>query len=666
MREVSATSPWWRDYAIIAAVVAVVQAFQLTVLRHDVSVTGPIIDAFDFHREALRIAASVPPPQYPNFHPPYFQWLLSLVYRVGGAHPENGLYLQALLVLVIACELYALARLWTERRIALGVGLAAAVYGPLLFLSGQLSSAPLDAATALGALLLATRINGAATLQKQAVIGLIGGLAIASRGTVAPFVLLLIVRPWWSSLPTRDRQQRIGAVAAGVFLGLLPVALSNWQRSGHLTFTTMNAGINLWLGNNADMRATTALRPGHRWDYIWAEPARNGALTLLDQTAYFRTKAIEWLTHHPLDALLGLLIKLADTLNGQEVPRNLDPYGPLAHTPLTNLMLWKLPVLRFPFGFVLPFGLLGLARRWNTREARLLAAFVMLNALGIALFLPSGRYRLAIALALLVPAAEGVVALVAWARTNAPPASSSILIAVAIVALAINVMPQLTGPQLASELPMQRAEAARSSERWDDAERELLAIIHEHPDDADAWLLLGEVRSGKGNVQSSVEALEKVTQLAPESANAWQRLATIHLAQGRQKDAIQELEEALRSDPAQMFASAQLAEAAFETGDIQRAVSAGRIAVQVNPDNARGWLSYGAALRDSGDPTASEPVLRHALAMQPRRGVAHYQLALTLMEMARNEEAIKEARETLRLSPQHHGARQILSQLGAQ
>jgi tetratricopeptide (TPR) repeat protein len=645
-----------RDYGFLAAVVFAVQLFQLTVLRHDVSVTGPIIDAFDFHREAARIASGVAPPQYPNFHPPYFPWLLSLVYRAFGSRPENGLYFQSLLVLVITWEVYALARLWGDVRSARWIGLAAALYGPLLFLSGQLTSAPLDAATALGALLLATRFDGTASLRTQLLLGGLGGLAIATRGTIAPFVALLVLRPLFTGLAQEERRDRVGAVLAGVALGLVPVALSNGLRSGIYTPVTMNGGINLWLGNNPEWRATTALRPGHAWDYLWSEPARHGAYRLVEQTAYFRNQALAWMARHPLDALAAFVVKFADALSGLEVPRNLDPYGPLAHTPLTSVLLWQLPFLRFPFGLVLPLAVLGLVRLWPRREARLLAAFVVLNAVGIALFLPSGRYRLAIALALLVPAAEGLRAL--------RDLSQGQTILVGAVALWANVMPQLTGPHLEAELPTQRAEAARASGRWADGERELLAILGKNPNDADAWNLLGEIRDSGGDRAGAAAALTKATELAPDYANAWQHLATIHLDEGRKKEAVEELEAALKSDPGQMFASAQLAETAYESGDLARALSAGRQATLVNPDHPRGWLAYGAALRDSGEAARSEPILRKALAMQPKRAVAHYQLAQTLTVLGRKDEAIKEARETIRLSPTHRGARTILAQLG--
>src|SRR5437868_1803977 len=105
-----------RDRIRLAVLALFVQAYQIFKLGKDPTVTGPIIDAFDFHREAARIASGAAPPQYPNFHPPYFEWLLSVVYRIFGSKPENGLFLQALIVLVLVWEIHALALRWMEER----------------------------------------------------------------------------------------------------------------------------------------------------------------------------------------------------------------------------------------------------------------------------------------------------------------------------------------------------------------------------------------------------------------------------------------------------------------------------------------------------------------------------------------------------------------------
>ena len=486
--------PWKQ----IAAVVVIVQIIQIALLWNDLSVTGPIIDSYDFHSEASRIALGRVPLHQPYFQSPLLPWLLSIVYRILGTSPRNSLFLQAILTVVIAWEVYALARRVLSPKAAVLAGCSVAFYGPLLFFDAQITSAPLDVVTALGMLVLATRLDARSSLRDHAILGVVAGFAIAARGTIAPFALfvalwpLLLNRPRW-----KEGLRPTAVIAGGLVLGLLPVAFANWERSGHFVFTTANVGLNLWIGNNPDIAATTALRPGHAWEHLLFEPARNGALGLFEQSVYLRNKALAWMVHNPVEALKNFALKLGDNFNGLEIPRNLDTYGVLGRTSVTAALLWEIPYFRFPFGLVLPLATLGLAARWKdpTRatQTRLTAAMVLLNALGIILFFPCGRYRLAIDIALIVPAVDG--ALLTWesARHRSLAFRAPILIGVVAVAAWANLAPPFTGPRLAGELRYQRVLTEVAAERWSMADTELKRLIDDNPDNADAWRLLGQV-----------------------------------------------------------------------------------------------------------------------------------------------------------------------------
>ena len=107
----------------------------------------------------------------------------------------------------------------------------------------------------------------------------------------------------------------------------------------------------------------------------------------------------------------------------------------------------------------------------------------------------------------------------------------------------------------------------------------------------------------------------------------------------------------------------QLAEAYYDIDDMKNAIRAGREAVKVNPDHINGWRYLGDALRKSGDPGSAEPILRHAIEMQPEMTSTRYQLALALADLGRNQEATHEAQELLWLSPDHHGAKALIERL---
>jgi tetratricopeptide (TPR) repeat protein len=655
-------------FRLIAGVVLAVQACQVALLWKDPSVSGLTIDAYDFHREAMRIAAGQPAPHVLHFNPPLFPWLLALFYRLLGSQPQSGLLLQSALSLLISWEIFSIGRLLLTPRAALVAGILSALYGPLLFFDAQLLAAPLDAAAALGALLYALRTTGSSGWRSQLLLGVLGGVAIVSRGTIAPFVLFLALRPFFELRPALGKAARQAAVVCGgVFLGLLPVGLSNWVHTQRFSLSTVNAGVNFWIGNNPNVEATTALRPGHAWDRMFSEPARHGALTLEEQSRWFLREALSWILHNPFSAALTFLMKLGDTFNGLAIPRNLDAYGPLAHTPIIDALLWRVPLLRFPFGIVLPLGFYGVWRWWRSgdagqrRAARTLAAFVLLNAFGICLFFPSDRYRLAMELGLLVPAVAGALGL--WQRVRLKrrePIHPGGAIAFLTIALWANLAPQLTGPHLEGDVRTQRALGAMNAGRLDEAADLLQAIVNDFPDNADAWRTLGALRVQQGDEEAALEPLEHAVALAPDYARAWQQMGAIFLDQGRPAGAETSLNMAVEADPAEPYAWIHLTEAYLAQQKYKDAIHAGRQAIIVSPDNVGSWRYLGAALRADGDLKEAEPVLRKAIDLDPNGSAQRYQLALTLVGLGRREEARQEAAEILRLVPDHHGAMTIL------
>jgi cytochrome c-type biogenesis protein CcmH/NrfG len=442
--------------------------------------------------------------------------------------------------------------------------------------------------------------------------------------------------------------------------------VSNALRCGTFSLATSNLGVNLWVGNNPDWVATTAIRPGWRWDLLMSEPARHGVLSPVDASGWLRDRALAWAASDPLGWLGGLAVKLADTFNGLEVPRNLDPYGDLGRTPLTAALLWD-HGLRLPFGLVLPLAVAGLAAWWRmggdqARAARTFAAFALLDALGIALFFPTGRYRLGLALALLVPAASGAVAVADRLRgRGALPWAG--LAAAAVAGLAVNAMPALTGPDLHDEGPIQLALAYESAGRHADARDLLVDEVRRRPDDADAWRLLGQAIAATGDEEGAIAPLRRAVGLAPDFAHAWQHLGGILLNRGRARDAVPPLEKAVEANPGHPLAWVDLASARLRVKDYAGGLAAAREAVRVNPDHPEAWLHLGHALLLTGDPGGAEGPLRRAAAMAPRDPSPRYLLARSLADRARTDEAIAALRDVLARWPGHAASRKLLDRL---
>lgn len=569
----------WR----VAAFAALVQLAQLVALRGDPTVRGPVIDGWTFHLDAARLASGGPSGAGLYWQSPWFVWVLAGLYRVVGADPARGLWLTAGCAVLCAALVHALAaRCGLSRRGALAAGILAALYGPLLFFSAQLVAAPLDAAAALLALLAAMRASPGDAPRRHGLAGLALGFAAAQRGTVWPFALYGLGALWAArtSLGARALGLRVTAYLVGATAAQLPVALGNLRRAGTFTTLTTNAGVNLWIGNNPDLAHTTAVRPGCGWDWLTLTPIRHGVFSSVGRSRWFTAEALRWALEHPGAALLGALKKLSDTLNGLEVARNLDPYGDLARTPLNAALLGR-DGLRVPFGLVLPLAVVGawaLVREGDRRrEGRAVVAFALLNTLGVAAFLPAGRYRLALALALLPAAVLGALRVVAAARRErATPAG--VLVSAAAVGLFANLAPRFTGPDLTQADDVIRAEALLNGGAPTAARETLERALTRSPRDPARWELLARACGAAGDLACADQAMMRAVTLEPRCYDVAARLGALRLSRGDARGAIDAFERSIRVVPMQpstWFGLAAAREAARDTAGAARARSVG-------------------------------------------------------------------------------------------
>ncbi|HYH99037.1 MAG TPA: tetratricopeptide repeat protein, partial [Hyalangium sp.] len=213
--------------------------------------------------------------------------------------------------------------------------------------------------------------------------------------------------------------------------------------TGEWLLISANGGINLWLGNNADVDRSMAVRPGAAWEALVAEPSRHGFHTPASQDRYFTQKVLAFCRQQPLGCVGNLLWKARLLLVARELPRNEDLYVVRSQSPV----LWALTAR--PGGVALPYALLWpLAaagcvvlwrkRRMGTEESRVAltvaGAALMLAAPSI-LFFVSGRYRAPLAPVLCVLGALGLHLL--WSRA----ASRAVPVGVALVVLVLSVWP---------------------------------------------------------------------------------------------------------------------------------------------------------------------------------------------------------------------------------
>lgn len=370
------------------------------------------------------------------FQEPLYPYALGVVYGLAGtevaAQRSFARTTQALLGAATAVLVALLGARIASRKSGLVAGFALALYRPAIWMGALLLKPALflPLLTLFAIALLSTRgLESAAPrvrLGRWLIVGVLAGLGALLRGNMlilSPlFVGWPLARAWIQRSGALAGLPSCAAVALGIALVLLPVALRNRAVGGRLVLTTSGAGTNVYGGNNPLNPYGLATEfpwvrgvPEHEaTDWLHEAERRVGrALDPAEVSSYWLGQAVESALREPALHLSILWNKLRLSLGAYEVPDN-------------HFIEWDarfVPFLELPLpGFAI-LGTLGLAglllalgravrRRAPPNPAALeLAALTLLYLATIVLTVTSERVRLALVPLLLPFAAAWITGL---------------------------------------------------------------------------------------------------------------------------------------------------------------------------------------------------------------------------------------------------------------
>jgi 4-amino-4-deoxy-L-arabinose transferase-like glycosyltransferase len=314
---------------------------------------------------------------------------------------------------------YLVAREIFDRRAGLVAGFIVALYAPLIFLEGELLDAGWTALLGIALLFCTLKLLHSRRWLWGLVWGAVAAAAILVRATFLPYCLLALIllavrarRDW-----DLHRSRPVLVAAATLALLLCGVAYVALEQSGRFTVMPSSAGLNLYLGNNADQCRTLAMRPGLDWDLMERLPRGEGVVGIWAESDWFRRRALDFAVHSPGSFFAGLVRKAGAIVVSREIPRNVDVYLFRPDSVVLRAGLWRLGPFGFPFGLLLPFALLGgiIHRRripW--------ALWLMLGSYAAVLIgvFAVGRYRVPLVPPLAILAAGGGLSLVDAVRAR--------------------------------------------------------------------------------------------------------------------------------------------------------------------------------------------------------------------------------------------------------
>ncbi len=352
-------------------------------------------DARHFDEWGQRIAAGDWRGSEVFYQAPLYPYFLGCVYALFGH--------ALLLVRVLQCCVGALAAWWVargtsrfaSRRASIAAGCVAALYAPSIWYDLQIEKTSLASGlTALLFFLALTRSEERA-LRWPLLAGVALGALALLRENAAVLVLPLA---WAFGRGELGRVGRLAALAAGLVLVLLPVALRNQARGGVLLPTASNAGVNFYIGNGAEAdglyRPLIAGRghPDHEREDAQriAEDLSGRALSPAEVSGFWFARALAEIHAEPGHFATLLARKLLLFTHEGEI---MDAVA----FEVFQDESWVLRVLGlFSFGALLPLALAGAACAWGRRHVGVTLAAGALVALSILAFFVVGRFRLGV------------------------------------------------------------------------------------------------------------------------------------------------------------------------------------------------------------------------------------------------------------------------------
>ena len=196
--------------------------------------------------------------------------------------------------------------------------------------------------------------------------------------------------------------------------------------------------------------------------------------------------------------------------------------------------------------------------------------------------------------------------------------------------------------------------------RWAEAAALCKPLLDAHPDDPQAWNLMGSILFGAGRIEEALGAMTRAVELNPRSAKYRVNLAAALGEAGRPKDAVPHLNEAARLDPnvPELWNNAGVT--LEKLGRYREATERYEKALSLRPDFADAQFNLGNALRKQGRGAAAVEAYRRALKLVPDRVNALSALAWVLPGLGDSDEEIECFKAIVRLRPNTAAARSAL------
>lgn len=615
----------------------------------------PLIDGAAYHRQALEYLDGGAGDGAPYWQPPLYTWWLTGIYRVVGVAPGKARYVQVVFALLTVALVFQLGRRLGGIRGGIISGLITGLNGPLLFYYGQFFPAGLAVTLDVMVLWLLLRAFEHGRLRDWLLCGL--GLGVAALavpnvlivGAAAVLLLLIGDGDRWTPKLTRS-----AALLCGVALCILPVTIRNAVTAGQFVPISTNAGINLFIGNNARAMESMAIRPGLDWDRLVRTPFEEGAGTETEAQSFFMEQVVAYSLSDPVGLFRGLWVKVRLLLTGLEVPRNVDIYVFGKRSVVLGALVWRTGWFGFPFALLFPLAVCGSVLGFSDRRVRVTVVCAAAYAVSVVIFFPTARYRAPLIPFLALLAGRSLSSLF-----SGPPDRRRLLpraAAAAGAALVLCCWPVvLPTAGVNFEAELENAIGAGMEVRGDrpgamERYREALRI---DPESWEAHYNLGNALRLQGRLEEALQHYRRAVVLRPDHDRALTNMGIALAQQGRLDEAAISLAVALKHDQWNTQALLSLGACHIQTGNVEGGIRCLERALEVERDNVAALQNLAGALYLQGEYADAVERCGRALARSPNNAAVHNTLGMALLALGRVQEARTHVETAARLDPRY-------------
>jgi len=199
-------------------------------------------------------------------------------------------------------------------------------------------------------------------------------------------------------------------------------------------------------------------------------------------------------------------------------------------------------------------------------------------------------------------------------------------------------------PPVAPSSPPAEARTALAhffASEWVEAEAAYAAYTGRHPDDADAWTLLGNAQVELKKPDQAGASLRKAIELDPGIGEAWSMLGKIESDRKNYVEAVRLLSEAVALAPDDGEARFQLGKAQLAQHRASEAVATLERAVEISPGNGWAWNSLAYAYLESKQPAKAASSFERVLVFAPHSATLLYNTACAYALSENKDKAIE-------------------------